>query len=289
MESERSVATTDGLTLAVYETGDPSRQTVVLVHGYPDDHHVWDGVAAILADRFHVVAYDVRGCGASEAPTSRKGYTIPQLVADLGAVIEATAPGERVHLVAHDWGSIQSWDALTDSVLSKRLLSYTSISGPSLDMAGRWLRGARHPLASLRQVRDSWYVFAFQVPKLPELLVRNGLLTRIVDHSKAKGDHARPHGRAVSHRDAINGLELYRANFLARMITPVTAQTTVPVQVIAPIDDAHVTVPLQTEAPLPYVQELCAVVVPGNHWVVEQDPELIAGHITDFIGALQPA
>ena len=35
--------------LAVYESGDPTAPTVVAVHGYPDNHTVWDGVAALLA------------------------------------------------------------------------------------------------------------------------------------------------------------------------------------------------------------------------------------------------
>ncbi len=38
----RRVVTTDGLTLAVTAQGDPERPTIVAVHGYPDDHTVWD-------------------------------------------------------------------------------------------------------------------------------------------------------------------------------------------------------------------------------------------------------
>ncbi|MFT4265110.1 MAG: alpha/beta fold hydrolase [Nocardioides sp.] len=285
--STRSVATTDGLSLAAYEAGDPAAPTIVAVHGYPDDHTVWDGVVALLADRFHVVTYDVRGAGASDAPLSRDGYRIPHLVADLGAVVEATAGDGPVHLLAHDWGSIQSWDALVDPDLAPRILSYTSISGPSLDMASEWLRGlARHPRAGLEQLADSWYVFAFQLPFLPELLTRRGVLGRLVDHSKHAGPHARPHGRGVAERDAINGLELYRANFTGRMIRPRTAAIKLPVQVLAPRDDAHVTPALQFGAPAPYVEDLTTHLVDGNHWVVEQDPALIVRHVTEFIDHL---
>lgn len=64
---ERRVRT-GGVELCVAELGDPGQPTVVLVHGYPDSKEVWTQVAARLADRFHVVLYDVRGHGRSTAP-----------------------------------------------------------------------------------------------------------------------------------------------------------------------------------------------------------------------------
>jgi pimeloyl-ACP methyl ester carboxylesterase len=281
-----TVTSTDGVTLAVYEYGDPQAPAVIAVHGYPDDHHVWDGVIALLAERFHVVAYDVRGAGASSAPTGRRGYRIPQLVADLGAVIAATVPTGQIHLLAHDWGSIQSWDALTDPEIGPRIASYTSISGPSLDMAGRWLRERGHLGATAKQLAASYYVFAFQAPKLPEALIRRGLLARLVALSKKSGAHARPTGRRMDERDAVNGVELYRANFTGRMVRPRTSRVTVPVQVLAPRHDAHVTADLQCGAPAPYVDDLRTSVIEGNHWVVEQDPALIVTRFTDFIDTL---
>src|SRR5438309_1175852 len=69
----RRVTSTDGVTLAVYEHGDPAAPTIVAVHGYPDNHSVWDGVVELLSDRFHVVTYDVRGAGASDKPSARGG------------------------------------------------------------------------------------------------------------------------------------------------------------------------------------------------------------------------
>jgi pimeloyl-ACP methyl ester carboxylesterase len=61
----RDITSTDGVTLRVYESGPPSAPTVVCVHGYPDNHTLWDGVVAELALRYHVVSYDVRGAGES--------------------------------------------------------------------------------------------------------------------------------------------------------------------------------------------------------------------------------
>lgn len=62
-----------GLDLAVFEQGDPLAPTVLLVHGYPDTHRVWDDVAADLAADHHVVRYDVRGAGSPRCPPAAPG------------------------------------------------------------------------------------------------------------------------------------------------------------------------------------------------------------------------
>jgi len=104
----RTVAGLGGLSLAGQERGRAGAPTVILVHGYPDNHHLWDLVAEHLEADHHVVTYDVRGAGESGVPNGRSGYRMEALVADLVAVADAVSPDRPVHLVAHDWGSIQS-------------------------------------------------------------------------------------------------------------------------------------------------------------------------------------
>src|SRR3954469_16013204 len=146
--------------LAVFERGDSGDPTVVLMHGYPDTHAVWDEVAELLADRFHVVTYDVRGAGASDHPKGSGNYTFELLMADLRAVLDAVSPGEPVHLVGHDWGSIQSWEAVC--TMPRRFASFTSMSGPCLDHVAYWMRrnvrslSPRRYLDSLGQLLRSW-------------------------------------------------------------------------------------------------------------------------------------
>lgn len=277
------VQTRDGLALAVYQDGDPADPTVVLVHGYPDDHSVWNGLVEQLRPAYHVVTYDVRGAGASEAPATRHGYRLSQLVDDLGAVVDTVVPGKRFHLIGHDWGSIQGWEAVVDPDLAAQILSFTSISGPSLDMAAHWLRNVReHPVGTVKQLLDSSYIMAFQLPVLPELAIDRGVLDLLVSRSKRAGA-ARPTGRPTNDRDARNGLGLYRANFLGRMTLPQPREVWVPVQVLAPDDDAHVSSRMQREAPTPYCRNLLTHQIRGNHWVVEQDPALIAARFADFV------
>ena len=65
MTTVTNVTASDGVALAVhaYTEIDRQRPTVLAIHGYPDNHHVWDGVAAQLSHTYNVVAYDVRGAG----------------------------------------------------------------------------------------------------------------------------------------------------------------------------------------------------------------------------------
>jgi pimeloyl-ACP methyl ester carboxylesterase len=260
----RRVTSADGTQLAVYEAG--SGPLVVAVHGYPDNHSVWDALAAELGVEFRVITYDVRGAGASAVPGSVRGYRIPHLVDDLVAVIDAVGAGQSVHLVGHDWGSVQTWPALTDPRLDGRITGFTSISGPSLDHAAAWLRNIRHdPRARLAQLAHSYYTLLFQIPRLPEAAINRGVLDRAV-------------GRR-DRSDAINGLNLYRANMFDRLRRPRPAMIDVPVTVIAPQDDPFVTPRFAAEAPAPFVRDLSTQVVPGGHWIVAKQPAAVAEQV----------
>ncbi|RAE79218.1 short chain dehydrogenase, partial [Burkholderia multivorans] len=120
LHNETVVASGD-LTLAVRTWGDPARSPVVLVHGYPDDSSVWQQVAPLLARKHYVIAYDVRGAGLSSAPKRTADYRLAKLTDDFVAVIDALCCGRAVHLVAHDWGSIQGWEFVTEPRLAGRI------------------------------------------------------------------------------------------------------------------------------------------------------------------------
>jgi pimeloyl-ACP methyl ester carboxylesterase len=275
--TRRRVTATDGVTLAVYENGDPAAPTIVAVHGYPDNHTVWDGVAELLAEEFHVVTYDVRGAGDSAKPSRRSAYGIPQLTDDLAAVLDAVSPDAPVHLLAHDWGSIQAWPGLAGAQLAGRIATFTSISGPSLEHAALWLRrGREHPRAALRQLAHSYYTVLFQVPRLPELVVRSAATDRKL---RAAGhNHA---GRHVD--DKVNGVMLYRANMFGSVGRPHPRPVQIPVQLIVPEDDAFVTPQLAIEAAEPWVPDLTVHRIDGGHWVVTERPDVIARLTADHV------
>lgn len=115
----RYVESRDGTRIAVYEEGNPGGPVVVLVHGWPDSHVLWDGVVAGLAQRYRLIRYDNRGAGASEVPKSVAAYAIARLADDFDAVANAVSPGSPVHVVGHDWGSATMWEYLSRRTASR--------------------------------------------------------------------------------------------------------------------------------------------------------------------------
>lgn len=106
-QMSRLVDSPDGVRIAVYHEGNPDGPTVVLVHGFPDSHVLWDGVVPLLAERFRIVRYDNRGVGRSSVPKPISAYTMAHFADDFDAVIGELSPGEPVHVLAHDrvrWG-----------------------------------------------------------------------------------------------------------------------------------------------------------------------------------------
>ncbi|HTY29427.1 MAG TPA: alpha/beta fold hydrolase, partial [Mycobacterium sp.] len=126
----RFVDSNDGTCIAVYEEGNPDGPAVVLVHGWPDSHVLWGGVVPLLAKKFRVIRYDNRGAGASSAPKKAAAYAMAHFADDFAAVTDELCPGERVHVVAHDWGSAGVWEYLARRGASDRVASFTSVSGP---------------------------------------------------------------------------------------------------------------------------------------------------------------
>jgi pimeloyl-ACP methyl ester carboxylesterase len=284
MTITNSVTASDGVTLAVhrYTEIDGQRPTILAIHGWPDNHHVWDGVAQHLSVCYNVVAYDVRGASESSSPGSRSGYRFDQLVSDIGAVIDSLGVG-KVHLLGHDWGSIQGWAAVTDDSVMGKVASFTSISGRHLQYAGTFRRSARTPrtvAAVARQLVASGCIGFFLCPGVPEMAFRTGLGRKVVGAVERIGRSSTCSQRSSVRRsvgDYVNGLNLYRENMPAPLLSPGSQlpRTSVPTQVLVPRKDMFVTPALQRfTGAIPAGGRV--ITVEGGHWVVTSRPDVIA-------------
>ncbi|WP_277053377.1 alpha/beta fold hydrolase [Zestomonas thermotolerans] len=285
----------DGVELAVYRWGKAGSPVILLVHGYPDSHEVWLPLARLLAADFQVLAYDVRGSGASQIPRETRAYRLAHLANDLEAVIRALSPDRPVHLVAHDWGSIQAWEAVTEPRIEPLLASFTSISGPCLDHVGHWMRArlaARRPRALLQllgQLLSSWYIAFFHTPWLPEFLWRHGL-GRLwpLFLNRLEGVHD-PRPGSTQASDGEHGVKLYRANFFARLSRPRERRTRVPVQLIVASRDRYVR-PQLFDGLEHWVPNLVRRQTRRGHWqLLLNEPRQLALWLREFIGGLPEA
>ncbi|HET7735217.1 MAG TPA: alpha/beta fold hydrolase [Nocardioidaceae bacterium] len=253
---------------------------VVFVHGYPDDQSLWEGVLARLSG-VHAVTYDVRGAGSSTAPDELREFRNDRLVDDLVAVVEATIPpGAPFHLVGHDWGSIQLWDAVVDPRLSGRIASFVSASGPSIDHVAVTLRSMPTGLAS--QMLHSFYIAAFQIPWLPERLWRSEhrLTPRMVGILAAQGG-ARQWSPALAH-NAASHVRLYRANMVPKLLRPRPKRVEVPVLLVVATRD-NLVGPAYLQAIARHCHDLTTVEIDAPHWHPMSQPELLAGVLTDHL------
>ncbi|MEU9372326.1 SDR family oxidoreductase [Streptomyces sp. NPDC048255] len=287
---ERKVST-GGVELCVVELGEADRPTVVLVHGYPDSKEVWSEVAERLAARFHVVLYDVRGHGRSTAPQPlRGGFTLEKLTDDFLAVADAVSPDRPVHLVGHDWGSVQGWEFATVARTEGRIASFTSMSGPSLDHFGHWIKKRmtrptpRRAAQLLGQGAKSWYVYMLHTPVLPELAWRGPLGKRwpgILQRIEKVPAGAYPTDSLPS--DAAHGAWLYRDNVRPRLRRPrPDAYAHVPVQLITPTGDAFLSERLYDDLER-WAPDLVRRTLPAKHWVPRTRPDQLAAWITEFV------
>lgn len=264
--------------LHVAEHGAPSASshTIVLLHGYPDTSSVWDRVVPLLSTTYHVVVYDVRGAGRSTRPARVRDYAFEHLMADLRAVIHAVRPGAGVHLVGHDWGAIQGWEAACDPRTAGALASFTAVSAPSLDLSGPRARpgtGGAGALAVLDQLWRSWYVGAFQVPGLGALPWRAGLGRRWAEiRRRIERDAGLPDPDPTIMEDGIAGVRLYRAN-AGRLLFPVRSQVRVPTRVLVGEHDRFVA-PTTFAGLGPNVD--VRVVRGAGHWLPLTHPQVVA-------------
>jgi NAD(P)-dependent dehydrogenase (short-subunit alcohol dehydrogenase family)/pimeloyl-ACP methyl ester carboxylesterase len=283
--------------LAVYEYGNPDGETIVLVHGWPDTHHLWLNVIPLLAQRFHVVAYDTRGHGRSTHPKDWKSFTLAEMSRDFTAVIDAVSPERPVHVLAHDWGSVQVWDAVCEPGAELRVASFTSVSGPNLDHMGALLRhNLSHPtpgnLATVgRQLAASGYTFFFQAGLAPRLFfgklvtpTRWKQFLKLVEGTPA----AQIHLADTFRQDSVSGLRIYRANIGEHLLRPRERHTSVPVQLIVNERDVAVK-PGSFVDEAKWTDQLWRRDIPSGHWAPFSHPQVLATATVELIDALAGA
>lgn len=278
------VDTTDQQRLCVKTYGQPTRPALVLVHGYPDHQAVWEPVIAYLSQDYFVVSYDVRGAGESSIPQKISDYRLARLSQDLEEVVSKVLPNRGFHLAAHDWGSIQSWESVTDLRFKGRILSYSTLSGPCLDHAAFWMREQfnQDKAKFLKQMSKSWYIAVFQLPLLAPLawnFFNPQRWAKIVRQLERRDDL--PLNPKIV-KDGKYGVNLYRANFLPRLARPRQRFAICPVQAIVLKYDQFVG-PDLVDGMAKWVDNFSKVELDANHWAILSQPEQVAQLIDHFI------
>ncbi len=186
----RRYAGLGSLRLAYDEAG--AGPLVMLVHGWPELAHSWrHQVPALVAAGYRVVAPDMRGYGASDAPAAVEDYTILHLVGDLVGLLDHLGAADAV-VIGHDWGAVVAWHAALLRPDRFRAVAAMSVV--------HTLRPHHAPLATLHQLgHRNFYWQYFQPPGIAEAeLERDVARTLRQIYHAASGDvPADWHWRAV--------------------------------------------------------------------------------------------
>ena len=253
---------------------------VLLLHGFPETSHAWRKQIPALANRFRVVAPDLRGYGRSEKPPGIDAYRSSVLADDIAALIHEFGAA-RAHVAGHDWGGGVAWTlAMLRPDAVDRLVVLNCPHPVVMQQALR---------SSWTQIRKSWYIFAFQLPWLPEWALCRSAAKAIRDtlrRSSKPGTFSvadlEEYARAFCAPGAATGaLNYYRAALRSRLPP---AKIKAPAMLIWGEEDFALGIELtrgmddlfETKPRVEYVPDT-------SHWVMEERPEVVNRLLLEFL------
>ena len=257
------------VTLHVAEAGDPTRPLVIFLHGFPELWWSWrHQLEAISAAGYWCVAPDLRGYNESDKPEGVAAYDMEKLVGDVAGLLRALGR-EKATIVGHDWGAIVAWSFAEAHPPMLERLAILNVPHPTV-----FLKGMR----TFRQLTRSWYMFFFQLPLIPELLIKAfdyaAIRKAFEDSSKEETDRYVEAAKTPGAMPA--AIAYYRAIFrrVARgKLTPRRIEK--PVLVIWGDRDAFLGHEL-ADPPPEWVPNARVVHVPdATHWVQTSAPERV--------------
>jgi len=163
MQPERELAINHGfaqlddIRLHYAECGASNDELIILLHGFPEFWYSWRHQLPVLGKRCHVVAPDMRGYNLSDKPPRVEDYRIEFLVGDVLGLIKHFGKSQAA-IVAHDWGAGVAW-----AVAQRHPEVVSKLAALQVPMPVAWRDNM-----TLRQFLSSWYMFFFQLPRVPE-------------------------------------------------------------------------------------------------------------------------
>ena len=254
------------------------------LHGFPELNFSWRFQMPLLAAKgWRVWAPNLRGYGATSRPKGVDAYKMDALIDDVAALIDASGARE-VMLVAHDWGAIIAWMFAIRK--TRPLTKLVIMNVPHPKVAAREIR-------RWRQLRRSWYIFFFQLPRLPEIMlarksaegIRGAFLNMAVDKSRFPPDVLNVYAAAALRPGALTAMiNYYRA--LVRhhgMRIKGDGSIDTPTLMIWGEEDSALNIGC-TQGTEQWVPDLTLKHLPGvSHWVQQEAPEAVNAILGEWL------
>ena len=276
---------TNGLKLHYVTQG--QGKLMLMLHGFPEFWYSWRHQIPEFARDYQVVALDLRGYNDSDKPPQKSAYIMSEFLADIQGVITDLGH-ERCILVAHDWGGAIAWhfaDAYPEMV--DRLI-VLNLPHPAKFRAG---------LRTFAQLRKSWYIFAFQLPWLPEWVFRRNDCEAIasafydmaIDKSAFTQADLQAFKDAAAKPGALTAMIHYYRNVFQDFFRSKSWKIIeIPTLMIWGENDIALGKEL-TYGTQEYVRDLQINYIPNcSHWVQQEQPQLVNRYMREFLARSQP-
>ena len=257
---------------------------ILLLHGFPEFWYSWRHQLIALSDEYTVVAPDMRGYNLSDKPGAVSEYEIEKLVDDVIGLMSHFGQ-EKAAVVGHDWGAGVAWAVATRNPKKVWKLACLQVPPPSI-----WKKNQ-----TLKQFFASWYMFFFQIPGLPEWLLRRkdyaklaiGLKTTTAEPGVFSDDDIVEYKKAWSQPGALTaGINYYRANIIKRLFgkDPKSSGIQVPTLFIYGEKD-HAILPETVKDVGDFVDaEYTELKIPeAAHWVQNEAKEQVTEALRNFL------
>jgi pimeloyl-ACP methyl ester carboxylesterase len=253
---------------------------LALLHGYPQTWYMWRKVMPALAERFTVIAPDLRGSGGSDAPA--RGYDKATLADDVHELLVQLDLADDVGLVGHDIGTLVSYVYATAYPESTRHLvvidaplpdesiyEFPSLTagGPGLWNFGFFTLENGLPEQMLAGREDTWvrgFVDWMEVVKGgvgDQAIAEYAEQLRRPGHTRASFDYFRTLPVDIAHTNE-------HRTALPMPVLAIGAEATLGDMVRAQLTN--------------YAADVTGAIAPTGHWVAEENPEWLTGVLLEF-------
>ncbi len=280
---DHKMVSTNGISLHVAQAGPADGPLVILLHGFPEYWAGWAAQIPALAEAgYRIWVPDQRGYNLSDKPEKIAAYNLDELAKDIIGLIDA-AGEEKAFVVGHDWGAAVAWWVAINYPERVKKLAILNVPHPSVMF--KTIR------STPRQLLKSWYIFFFQIPRLPEFLISRGNWaagTRMMLNSANPGTFSEEdlegYREAWSRPNAFRSmLNWYRAIVRQQPHQPGSSRVTVPTLMIWGVRDialdrsmAQPSIDYCDKGRLVFIEQ-------ATHWVQHDVPDQVNKLLLDFL------
>ncbi|MEP3725602.1 MAG: alpha/beta hydrolase [Parasphingorhabdus sp.] len=273
----------NGLDFEVAMAGE-GKKLALCLHGFPELHYSWrHQIPQLVEMGYKVWAPNLRGYGSSSKPGGVDSYRLNILVQDIAALIDASQ-AEEVTLIAHDWGAIIAWHFAILKIRPLAKLVIMNVPHPKC---------AQREIRHWHQLKKSWYIFFFQLPWLPEKILRRNKAQPIkeafskmaVDKSRFPDSDLQVYADAASRPDGLRSMiNYYRALVRTKDGREIgDAMVHIPTLMIWGEEDTALDIRC-TDGTDQWVPNFELYRLPGvSHWVQQEAPEKVNAILRDWL------